>query len=563
MGSYELLGSQLRLEPGISTLAECGPDSSYDLYMSLLEGVDGVGIRDGVLVLLLADDAGTMNFENAGEAPEVAEPQAIEGDPALFLGPPDGVEDFNNEKNWTTFDNECFKSEITGGQFVMTAKGLPQTVCWEVTWPQLDNFYLETSFEMPETCDSQDRFGLLFRAPDNHRGYLYGIDCAGNYSLSIWDGQATTVLVEPTQSDAILTTPEMVNRLGLLTFGEDISLYANGVYLETATDFTYLDEGKIGYYVRAATENPFTVAYDQLRVWALEDEFYPPTAVPPLPPVDIPDPSENAPSGEARVNVNIRTGPSMLFPVKGTAMQGDTGEILGVSPDSYWYAVKVPTTLVGTGTAWVAADYVALTNPTGEPLPVITPPLLPPLVNFPNPPQNAPQVTMVAPATLRSGPTVEFPVYGVAPVGSKAEVIGQSEDGEWWAIRLPTSLASDGVGWIPKLFTSASNVSGVPKIKTPDLPRNITPAAPASGAPSLVTREPLNVRTGPGNEYRSLGKVGIGSILAVVGVSPDREYFVVNIPKEIDPSGRGWVPARYVRTENVSNVPVVQPPPLP
>jgi uncharacterized protein YraI len=170
---------------------------------------------------------------------------------------------------------------------------------------------------------------------------------------------------------------------------------------------------------------------------------------------------------------------------------------------------------------------------------------------------------MVAPATLRSGPTVEFPVYGVAPVGSKAEVIGQSEDGEWWAIRLPTSLASDGVGWIPKLFTSASNVSGVPKIKTPDLPRNITPAAPASGAPSLVTREPLNVRTGPGNEYRSLGKVGIGAILAVVGVSPDREYFVVNIPKEIDPSGRGWVPARYVRTENVSNVPVVQPPPLP
>jgi len=165
-------------------------------------------------------------------------------------------------------------------------------------------------------------------------------------------------------------------------------------------------------------------------------------------------------------------------------------------------------------------------------------------------------------ATLRSGPTLEFPVYGVAPTGSKAEVIGQSEDDEWWAVRLPTNIASDGTGWVPKLYTSASNTGGVPVLKTPKLPGNITPAAPASGAPSLITREPLNVRTGPGNEYPSLGQVPRGTILAVVGVSPDREHYVVNIPTEIDRSGRGWVPARYVRTENVSNVPVIQPPPL-
>ena len=563
MGSYELLGSQLRLEPGISTLAECGPDSSYDFYSSLLEQVDGVGTREGVLVLLLADEAGIMNFENAGEAPEIQEPQVIEGDPAQFLGTPDGTEDFNNEKNWTTFDSPCFMTEITGGQFVMTAKGLPQTVCWEVSWPQLDNFYLETTLEMPEACDPQDRFGMLFRAPDNNRGYLYGFNCAGQYSLSIWDGQTTTVLVEPTESEAILNEPEDVNRMGLLTFGENISLYANGVYLETVTDYTYLDEGKIGYFVRAATDQPFTVRYDQLLLWGLEDEFFPPTATQPLPPVDLPDPDANVPTGKARVNVNVRTGPSMLFPVKGVAEQGDTGEILGLSPDGYWYAVKVPTTLVGTGIAWVAADYVELTNPTGQSLPVITPPLLPPLVSFPAPPQNAPQVTMREPATLRSGPTLEFPVYGVAPTGSRAEVIGQSEDSEWWAVRVPTSLASNGTGWVAKVYTAASNVAGVPEIKTPDLPKNITPAAPGSGAPSLVTREPLNVRSGPGNEYPSLGKVSIGTILAVIGISPDKQYYVVNVPLEIDSSGIGWIPARYVRTENVSDVPIVQPPPVP
>jgi uncharacterized protein YraI len=292
-----------------------------------------------------------------------------------------------------------------------------------------------------------------------------------------------------------------------------------------------------------------------------------PTPVPtesiPFPPVDVPDPAPNVPVGTARVNVNVRTGPSMLFPILGTAQQGDKGEILGVSPDGYWYAIKVPTTVVGTGTAWSAADYVDLTNPTGGALPVINPPLLPPLVNFPVPPANAPQVSMREAATLRSGPTLEFPVYGVAPTGARVEVLGRSEDDEWWAVRMPADFAKEGTGWVPQLYTNAANVGGVPEIKTPDLPKNISPAAPASGAQSLITREPLNVRSGPGNDYPSLGKVGIGSIMAVVGVSPDGEHYVVNVPTSINQSGQGWIPSRYVRTDNVSNAPVVQPPPLP
>ncbi len=562
-GSYELLGAQLSLVLGPTTLAECGPESSYDLYVNLLGRVAGAGSRDGTLVLVLDEDAGSMDFENKGEAPVAAEVQTIEGDPALVLGPPDGTEDFNNEQNWTTFDGACFKTEITGGQFVMTAKGLAGSPCWEVSWPQLDNFYLETTFFMPETCDVQDRFGFLFRAPDNNRGYLYGFDCGGNYSLSAWDGQATTVIVPPTQSAAILTTPGQVNRIGLLAFGENISMYANGVYLETVPDYTFLEQGKIGYFVRAATDQPFTVRYDQLRVWVLEDEFYPPDSTPPLPPVDIPDPAPDVPTGATSVNVNVRTGPSMLFPIIGVAEQGDTGEVLGTSPDGFWFAVKVEPSVVGTGIAWVAADYVTLTNPTNQPLPVITPPLLPTLVNFPPPPQFAPQVTMREPATIRSGPTIEFPVYGVAPTGSRAEVIGQSQDGEWWALRMPANLSSDGLGWVPKVYTFPSNTSSVSVIATPNLPSNISPAAPGSGAPSLITIEPLNVRTGPGNEYPSLGQVPRGAILGVVGISPDREHYVVNIPTEIDRSGRGWVPARFVDAVNVSNVPVIQPPPAP
>jgi heat shock protein HslJ len=257
-GAYELLGSTLTLNQGITTLALCARESKYDLYSSLFERVTGVGNLEGQLVLLLDDGAAAMSFANAGEAPVETAPPTIEGDPAAVLGPPTGVENFDNANNWTTFDGECFSSEITGGQIVMTAKGVPQSSCWEVSWPQLDNFYIETSQVMPQTCDPQDRFGLLFRAPDNYRGYLYGFDCGGGYSLTIWDGQQTTTLVEP----------------------------------------------------------------------------------------------------------------------------------------------------------------------TGQPLPVTPPPLLPSTVNFPVPPAYAPQVVMREPAMVRSGPTLEFPVMGVAPNGTRAEVIG-------------------------------------------------------------------------------------------------------------------------------------------
>jgi heat shock protein HslJ/uncharacterized protein YraI len=561
-GTYVLNGSQLTIKPGISTLVDCAPESISNQYASLLWRVTGVAQNEGLLVLLVDEGTSAMSFANAGASPVATPAPVVEGDPASVLGAPDGVENFDNANNWTNFTSQCFNSEITGGQFVMTANGVPQFSCWEVSWPQLQNFYLETTQLMPTTCQPDDRFGFLFRAPDLNRGYLYGFNCAGQYSLTVWDGETTTTLIQPTASSAIRQGPGAVNLMGLLVFGEDISLYANGNFLQTVADYTFLDTGRFGYFVRAATENPFTVRYDQLRVWSLEEELFPPNQSQTFPTEDLPQPPSNVPTGEARVNVNVRTGPSTRFPILGTATQGDTGQILGINPEGSWYAVSVPTNRVGTGVAWVSADFVNLSNPNGQPLPVITPPLLPATVNFPPPASSAPQVVMREPATLRSGPSMEFPIFGVAVNGSRAEVIGRSQDNAWWAIRVPTSLSSDGTAWVSTSFTSASNTTNVPVRPTPNLPRNITPAVPASGAPALITRDRLNVREGPGGNFGSLGSVAIGTIMAVIGISPDREWYVVNIPTNIARSGQGWVAARFVNSQNVGDVPVVQPPPV-
>ena len=67
-GGYEVSGGSLTLLPGPSTLAECGPDSSYDQYVSLLGQVDGYEMENDKLILTFGDGAGQMIFANAGPA---------------------------------------------------------------------------------------------------------------------------------------------------------------------------------------------------------------------------------------------------------------------------------------------------------------------------------------------------------------------------------------------------------------------------------------------------------------------------------------------------------------
>lgn len=491
-------------------------------------------------------------------------PEPPDGDPAILLGAPSGQDKFENDNNWTLFDSQCFTSEISGGRYKITANGTQGHTCWEVSWPMLENFYLESEVKMPDKCDPQDYFGMLFRAPDNDRGYLYGLNCAGQYAMAVWNGRSMTLLAGPTNSVSINDKPNETNRFGVVASGSNYYLYANGEFLQQVQDTRFLEPGKIGYFVRAATTNSFTAEFDNLNIWILDDDFYPEGSTPPrFPRISLRPPRETSPTVTADVNVNVRSGPGMQFPILGTAPKDATGELLGISPDGRWYAVKVPSSTSGNETAWVSASYVSLSNPKNDPINTLQPPLLPPSVNPPPPSAGAPSATMLELTTIRSGPTLEFPVYGVSPTGAQVEISGKSEDGEWWAIKLPTSTAPDGLGWVFNAYVSTQNSGSVPEITTPDLPKKITPAAPGSGAPGAVTIEPVHVRSGPGNAFSSYGIVPIGSILAVVGVSPDGEYWIVNLPSDIAADNRGWVPARYCSTENTDNVPVVAPPAAP
>ena len=482
----------------------------------------------------------------------------IPGDPAELLGEPTGVDTFDSAANWTLFDNQCFKSEITDGKYVMTAKGLEGIVCWEVSWPQIKDFYNEITIDMPEQCQPDDRFGLLFRAPDNNRGYLYGLTCDGRYTMTMWDGETTTVIVEPTSSEAINTGPEAVNRIGVVAYGGNYFLYANGVFLTEAQDFTFTQEGLLGLYVRASTDQSFVVEYDNLGVWVLNDQYYPPTSSSPPPTQPLPTPEPGSATVTTITYVNVRSGPGTHYPIYFVTEPGATGQAIGISEDGAWYAIVLPTTISASGTGWISAMYVIPENT--ENLPIIAAPPLPPGVELPPPDASAPTVTNFEPINVRSGPGTQYPSYGVAPVGSSAPVIGISADGIWYAASISTDVAPDGVGWVNANYVVLSNPTGaeIPVITNPEELPPVAPPPPAEGAPTVTSTDAINVRTGPSNQCSSYGVAPIGSSALAIGINADGTWYQIQISTDIAPDGLGWVNANYVIPSNTENLPVTE-----
>lgn len=94
----------------------------------------------------------------------------------------------------------------------------------------------------------------------------------------------------------------------------------------------------------------------------------------------------------------------------------------------------------------------------------------PPEIELPSQLPSGPMVTALEPINIRSGPSTDYPSYGVAPVGSVAEVIGVSTDGGWWVINVPRSIAASGRGWVSAEYVRADNIGEPPVIEAPPMP---------------------------------------------------------------------------------------------
>lgn len=274
------------------------------------------------------------------------------------------------------------------------------------------------------------------------------------------------------------------------------------------------------------------------------------------PEVPVPSPEPGLPSASALEAVHVRSGPGTLYPTYGVAPKGASGEVIGVSSTGQWWVVKMPTNVAPDGRGWVYGQYVQVSN--GENVPVIATPPEPPGVEIPPPPSGAPTATALEAINIRSGPGTNYPAYGVAPKGAKGEVSGVSEDGNWWVIKLPTSVVGEGQGWVSADWVTTSNTEGVPVIPPPEQQPPVEVPPPPEGVPTATALDYINIRSGPGTQYDSYGIAAPGASAEIVGQSADGMWWVVNVPAV--GTGQAWVSADYVQASNAVGVPVIPAP---
>ena len=100
-------------------------------------------------------------------------------------------------------------------------------------------------------------------------------------------------------------------------------------------------------------------------------------------------------------------------------------------------------------------------------VPVIATPELPPPVQPAPPPAGAPAATAIDFVNLRSGPGTNYAILGMVAPGTTGEVVGKSQDGLWWQVRVPTSFASTGVAWVSAAWVTTTNTANVPVVTAP------------------------------------------------------------------------------------------------
>lgn len=270
--------------------------------------------------------------------------------------------------------------------------------------------------------------------------------------------------------------------------------------------------------------------------------------VDPTPMLEIlsaPTPEAGEPSLTAVTVLNARSGPGQEYESYGYLDRDQKAQVVGISSDSMWWVIDLPSGDDGQG--WVSDGYVVTENVGG--VPVIEAPMASVPEGTPTPGEAT--LTANVNADIHSSPGPDSYVFGVLGENESAEVIGVSPDGLWWLISVQ-DLESDQ-GWVSDELATTENIEGVPVVQLDLEPtQEMTPSADSATVTAIAN---VNVRSGPGTGFGKTGLLEFGQVALVLGVSPDRAWWLIRLPTPED--GEGWVSAQYVNSENTDNVPVV------
>lgn len=242
-------------------------------------------------------------------------------------------------------------------------------------------------------------------------------------------------------------------------------------------------------------------------------------------PVRDPGPTATVSSGV----LNVRSGPGPYAGVLGQLRQGQQVQVLGKNSDGTWLKIRSPF-----GAGWVSAQLVVLSGAPGvvqDAIPVAG--------------EGPYALVTAAYLNVRSGPGANYSVLGTVAARDQLPIVGRTADSTWFHVETPF-----GAGWVSASYVVTRNEFGAAPITT-ETAQN----APISGPVGIINTGALNIRSGPGAQYSSIGVLSGGTETRIIGRTRDWSWWLLETSL-----GNGWANAMYVIVRgDTRNVPYVAP----
>lgn len=151
---------------------------------------------------------------------------------------------------------------------------------------------------------------------------------------------------------------------------------------------------------------------------------------------------------------------------------------------------------------------------------------------------------------MRSGPGSSNSVIAVLPQGTEVYLVARSSGSTWYLV-----MTHGGpTGWVKRYYIHSDfPYTSLPFAENTNNPNPMPPSQPSMDPAGMVKTGALNVRSGPGTNYRSIAVVTGGTNVQLLGRSSGGSWLKVRVPT----GTVGWVRGYYIDTSYpTQNLPV-------
>ncbi|MBI5294781.1 MAG: SH3 domain-containing protein [Chloroflexi bacterium] len=172
------------------------------------------------------------------------------------------------------------------------------------------------------------------------------------------------------------------------------------------------------------------------------------------------------------------------------------------------------------------------------------PPTVAPATPTPIPTLPPVEGTLTTQLNVRAEPSTSAASLGLLPIFSTVQILGRDVGGNWYQILY--AAGPEGRGWLTAQYVQVADGTEIP----------VLGGEPGPGsAPNGAVTQQVNVRSGPGTDFNSLGTLNPQDGVTLTGKNSNGTWLQIEFAN--GPEGRGWLAAAYVQTSIAAVLPIV------